>query len=85
MAKRLPQRIGRRKRLHPVYFRCTEVRTAFHSIMRQQRSSLSRRNCSENIGREPGPDDPFFFEPIAAVPNFLSDESTDEVWKWVFR
>jgi len=49
--------------------------------MRQQRSSLSRRNCSENIGREPGPDDPFFFEPIAAVPNFLSDESTDEVWK----
>jgi hypothetical protein len=35
----------------------------------------------EQFGREPGPDDPLFFEPGVAVPQFLSDESTDEIWK----
>ncbi len=28
-----------------------------------------------------GPDDPLFFDPSVAVPQFLSDESTDEIWK----
>jgi|SRR5580700_4719474 hypothetical protein len=28
-----------------------------------------------------GPDDPLFFESSVAVPLFLSDESTDEIWK----
>jgi hypothetical protein len=32
-------------------------------------------------GREPGPDDPLFFDPSVAVPQFPSDESTDEIWK----
>jgi hypothetical protein len=35
----------------------------------------------EQFGREPGPDDPLFFESSVAVPQFLSDESTDEIWK----
>jgi hypothetical protein len=35
----------------------------------------------EQFGREPGPDDPLFFEPSVADPQFLSDESTDEIWK----
>jgi hypothetical protein len=35
----------------------------------------------EQFGREPGPDDPLFFDPSVVVPQFLSDESTDEMWK----
>ena len=35
----------------------------------------------EQFGREPGPDDPLFFDPGVAAPQFLSDESTDEIWK----
>jgi hypothetical protein len=35
----------------------------------------------EQFGREPGPDDPLFFVPSVVVPQFLSDESTDEMWK----
>jgi hypothetical protein len=35
----------------------------------------------EQFGREPWPDDPLFFESSVDVPQFLSDESTDEIWK----
>jgi hypothetical protein len=35
----------------------------------------------EQFGREPGPDDPLFFDPGVAAPEFLSGESTDEIWK----
>lgn len=42
-----------------------------------QRKKLFR----EQFGREPGPDDPLFFESSVTVPQFLSDESTDEIWK----
>jgi hypothetical protein len=35
----------------------------------------------EQFGREPGPDDPLFFDPGVATPQFLSDESMDEIWK----
>jgi hypothetical protein len=35
----------------------------------------------EQFGREPEPDDPLLFESSVAVPQFLSDESLDEIWK----
>jgi hypothetical protein len=35
----------------------------------------------EEIGREPRPEDPLFFDPGTATPQFLSDESQEEVWK----
>jgi len=35
----------------------------------------------EQFGREPGLDDPLFFDPGVAAPQFLSDKSTDEIWK----
>jgi hypothetical protein len=78
MAKRLAQRIGRRKPLHPVCRGENRIPLNHETaeIIAQQKKLFR-----EQFGREPGPDDPFFFEPIAAVPNFLSDESTDEVWK----
>jgi hypothetical protein len=78
MAKRLAQRVGRRKRSHQVYRnenRITLNRETAEIIAEQKK--LFR----EQFGREPGPDDPLFFEPRVAVPQFLSNESTDEVWK----
>jgi hypothetical protein len=33
------------------------------------------------VGSGPEPDDPLFFESSVAVPQFLSDEPTDEIWK----
>jgi hypothetical protein len=35
----------------------------------------------EQFGREPGPEDPFFFDPDVSTPQFLSDESQEEVWR----
>jgi len=35
----------------------------------------------EKFGREPGPEDPLFFDPGVATPQFLSVESQEEVWK----
>lgn len=78
MAKRLAQQGGRRKRSHRVYRdedRIPLTRETAEIIAEQKK--LFR----EQFGREPGPDDPLFFEPRVAVPQFLSDESTDEVWK----
>jgi hypothetical protein len=45
MAKRLAQRIGRRKRSHQVGAR---LRRSFQSIMRLPKSSLNKRSCFEN-------------------------------------
>jgi hypothetical protein len=35
----------------------------------------------ERFGREPGPEDPLFFDPDSAVPEFLSVESQKEIWR----
>jgi hypothetical protein len=35
----------------------------------------------EKFGREPGPDDPLFFNPESAVAEFLSVESQEETWR----
>ena len=62
------------------------MRTLFQSIRRPRRSSFSRRNCFENSSAaNRGPDDPLFFDPSVTVPQFLSDESTDEIWKSSFQ
>jgi hypothetical protein len=39
-----------------------------------------KRLFREKFGREPGPDDPLFFNPESAVPEFLSVESQEETW-----
>jgi hypothetical protein len=40
-----------------------------------------KRLFREKFGREPGPDDPLFFNPESAVPEFLSVESQEETWR----
>ncbi len=40
-----------------------------------------KRLFREKFGREPGPEDPLFFNPESAVPEFLSIESQDETWR----
>jgi hypothetical protein len=50
-------------------------RTAAEAITEQKR--LFR----EKFGREPGPEDPLFFNPESPVPEFLSIESQDETWR----
>jgi hypothetical protein len=35
----------------------------------------------EKFGREPGPEDPLFFNPDSAVPEFLGVESQEETWR----
>ena len=78
MTKRLAQRIDRRKRSHqadqdesriPINRETAEIIAQQKKLFREQ------------FGREPGPDDPLFFDPSVVVPQFLSDESTDEIWK----
>jgi hypothetical protein len=78
MAKRLAQRIGRRKRSYKVdgAEKIIPINHETAEII-AQRKKLFR----EQFGREPGPDDPLFFDPGVAAPQFLSDESTDEMWK----
>ena len=78
MAKRLAQRVGRRRRSHEVYQDENRV-----PLNRETAEIIGEQKTlfREQFGREPGPDDPLFFEPRVAVPQFLSDESTDEVWK----
>jgi hypothetical protein len=78
MAKRLASRIARRKRS----FRVEENRKVIPispevaDIFSRQRKLFQQR-----FGREPGPDDPIFFDPSAAIPQFLSSQSSDELWK----
>jgi hypothetical protein len=82
MAKRLTPRFGRRKRSHqggeaekiiPINHETAEIIAQQKELFREQ------------FGREPGPDDPLFFEPGVADPQFLSDESTAEIWKSLLR
>jgi hypothetical protein len=35
----------------------------------------------EKFGREPGPEDPLFFDPDASTPQFPSDDSQEKTWK----
>jgi hypothetical protein len=78
MAKRLAQRIGRRKRSHQVgeAEKIIPINHETAEIIAQQKKLFR-----EQFGREPGPEDPLFFDPGVAAPQFLSDESTDEIWK----
>jgi len=76
MAKRLAQRIGRRKRQVDQKENSIPINQETAEIIVQQKKLFR-----EQFGREPGPDDPLFFDPRVAVPQFLSDESTDEMWK----
>jgi hypothetical protein len=78
MAKRLAQRIGRWKRSHQVgeAEKIIPINHETAEIIAQQKKSFR-----EQFGREPGPDDPLFFESSVAVPQFLSDESIDEILK----
>jgi len=35
----------------------------------------------ETFGREPGPEDPLFFDPDASTPQFPGDDSQEKTWK----
>jgi len=81
MAKRLAQRIGRRKRSHQVSQvgeaeKIIPINHETAEIIAQQKKLFR-----EQFGRDPEPEDPLFFDPGATTPQFLSDESTSEVWK----
>jgi hypothetical protein len=78
MAKRLAQRIRRQKRPHQVGEpeKIIPINHETAEIIAQQKKLFR-----EQFGREPGPDDPLFFDPGVAAPQFLSDESADEIWK----
>ena len=78
MANRLVPRIGRRKRSHQVgeAAKIIPINHETAEIMAQQKKLFR-----EQFGREPGPDDPLFFDAGVAAPQFLSDESTHEIWK----
>jgi hypothetical protein len=78
MTKRLAHRIDRWKRSHqadqdesriPINRETAEIIAQQKKLFREQ------------FGREPGPDDPLFFDRSVVVPQFLSDESSDEIWK----
>jgi hypothetical protein len=78
MTKRLAQRIDRRKHSHQAdqdESRIPINRETAEIIARQ------KKRFREQFGREPGADDPLFFDPSVVVPEFLSDESIDEIWK----
>jgi hypothetical protein len=77
MAKRLAQRTGRRKRSHRVGEdeNMIPINRETAEIIAQQ-----KRLFREQFGRDPGLEDPLFFDPGDATPQFLSDESADEVW-----
>jgi integrase len=78
MAKRSALRIDRWKRSHQLDQDETRI-----PINRETAEIIAQQKklFREQFGREPGTDDPLFFEPGVAVPQFLSDESTDEIWK----
>jgi hypothetical protein len=78
MANRLAQRAARTRRSHQVGEdeRIIPIHHETAEIIAQQKKLFR-----EQFGREPGPHDPLFFDPGVATPQFLSDESTDEIWK----
>ena len=71
MAKRLAQRIGRRKRSHQVgeAEKIIPINHETAEIIAQQKKLFR-----EQFGREPGPGDPLFFDPGVAAPQFLSEQ-----------
>src|ERR1700674_3548716 len=79
MAKRLARRIGLRSRQVDQNENSIPINQETAEIIVQQKKLFR-----EQFGHEPGPDDPLFFDPSIAVPQFLSDESTDEIWKRVY-
>ena len=83
MANRLARRAARTKRSHQVA-RSAQVGEAekIIPISRETAEIIAQQEklFLEQFGREPGPDGPLFFEPsVVAVPQFLSDESTDDM------
>ena len=77
MAKRSALRIGRRKSSHQLDQDETRI-----PINRETAEIIAQQKklFREQFGRDPGPEDPLFFDPGVATPQFLSDESADEVW-----
>jgi hypothetical protein len=78
MAKRLAQRKAGRKRPHQV----VQVKSTIP--IDQDTAEIiahQKKLFREQFGRAPGPEDPLFFDPRVASPQFLSDESHEEVWK----
>jgi hypothetical protein len=82
MGKRLAQQTGRRKRSHQVGEAETIIPINHETteIIAQQKKLFRER-----FGREPVLDDPLFFDPGVAAPQFLSDKSTDEIWKGLLQ
>ena len=58
--------VGEAEKIIPINHETAEIIARQEKLFRDQ------------FGREPGPDDPLFFDPGVAAPQFLSDESTDE-------
>jgi hypothetical protein len=51
-------------------------------IDRETREAISKQEqlFREKFGREPGPEDPLFFDPDASTPQFCGAESQDKAW-----
>jgi hypothetical protein len=77
MPRRPRQNRSRTKRATEAYPKKTIPidHTAAEAITEQKR--LFR----EKFGREPGPEDPLFFNPESPVPEFLSIESQEATWR----
>ena len=78
MAKRVAHRRAHRQRSYEI------VRdTSLVPIDQETAEIIAQQNklFREQFGREPGPEDPFFFDPGVLTPQFLSDESQEEVWR----
>ena len=82
MAKRVAQRRARMNRSHPVREdeKIIPINQETAEIIAQQKKLFR-----EQFGREAGPDDPLFFDPGAAAPQFLTEASMDEIWKSVLQ
>ena len=78
MAKRLAEHVGRRKRSRQVdqNENSIPINQETAEIIVQQKKLFR-----EQFGREPGSGWSIVFDPSVAVPQFLRDESTDEIWK----
>jgi len=82
MAKRLAQRTVRGKRSHRVGEdeNIIPINRETAEIIAQQKKLFR-----EQFGRDPGPEDPLFFDPGVATPQLRSGESADEVWSSLLR
>jgi len=77
MTKRLAERTGCRKRPHRVGEDGNTI-----PINRETAENIAQQTklFREQFGRDPGPEDPLFFDPAVTTPQFLSGESANEVW-----